>query len=422
MKNQFLNTTLNITLGDQSLVSATNFFVGIILARYLGVEEFGIFSLLWMMILFIQSIQMAAIISPMMSIGPILDESDQHDYYQALTSQQIIYSFISSFFLYLSLFFLSILFPDWHLMDYALPLSVTAFLTQNQDFIRRILFIDGKVSTAFFLDVLAYGLRLLILIFIFRNDYLSIVNTLWSISAALCVSLAFGVKNLYIPSINQSVIINAHRRNWHTSKWLVGSAIMLWASGNYFIVTAGIILGPISVGIIKAVGNLIGLTNIIFLGLENIAPSGASRAMRVSGISGLYSYLINLLLYGGIVILLILVFLSTFSEPLIKLIYGNDYSGNGYILIWYCSCTLIQFINFPFLIGLRSLEHTKPIFISYIITTLFSLASAHILVSKFNMHGVMLGMLINNIIMLFISYYYFIKSHKLHDFKNQTRS
>ena len=68
---------LSWTILDQGMVSGVNFAVGILIARFLGVKEFGIFSLLLMAILFVQSIQKALIITPMMSVGPKIEEREK---------------------------------------------------------------------------------------------------------------------------------------------------------------------------------------------------------------------------------------------------------------------------------------------------------------------------------------------------------
>ena len=61
---------INWALADQAMVSGVNFLTAILLARYLGIEEFGRFALAWMVVLFIVNIQYAMIIAPMMSIDP----------------------------------------------------------------------------------------------------------------------------------------------------------------------------------------------------------------------------------------------------------------------------------------------------------------------------------------------------------------
>ena len=56
-------------LTDQSVVSATNFLTNVMLARFMGLREFGVFALAWMSVLFVNSLQSALMIAPMMSIG-----------------------------------------------------------------------------------------------------------------------------------------------------------------------------------------------------------------------------------------------------------------------------------------------------------------------------------------------------------------
>ena len=55
---------------DQAIVSGSNFILGILLARNLGIEGYGYYSLIWLVVLFFSSMQLASLISPMMSLGP----------------------------------------------------------------------------------------------------------------------------------------------------------------------------------------------------------------------------------------------------------------------------------------------------------------------------------------------------------------
>jgi O-antigen/teichoic acid export membrane protein len=65
--NKLKNKKLLVFL-DQALVSGSNFVLGILLARYLGVAGYGQFALLWLIVLFFSSLQLAYIISPMLTL------------------------------------------------------------------------------------------------------------------------------------------------------------------------------------------------------------------------------------------------------------------------------------------------------------------------------------------------------------------
>ena len=58
---------ISIAFIDQVFISGSNFFISIILLRFLGLEIFGVFSFFWLGILFINLIQLSYIISHMIT-------------------------------------------------------------------------------------------------------------------------------------------------------------------------------------------------------------------------------------------------------------------------------------------------------------------------------------------------------------------
>ena len=89
------NKNYFIALLDQILVSGANFFLGIIILRYLGTETFGIFSFIWLFVLLLNSLQLSLIINPMFSIFPKYSNKENIIY---LSSVFIINFLLSIFF------------------------------------------------------------------------------------------------------------------------------------------------------------------------------------------------------------------------------------------------------------------------------------------------------------------------------------
>ena len=75
---------------DQSVVSGSNFIIGILLARFLGPEAFGVFVLLQSVMLYVNSFQGALIFQPMMSAAPQLVEQERSKYLQGVFAMQLI--------------------------------------------------------------------------------------------------------------------------------------------------------------------------------------------------------------------------------------------------------------------------------------------------------------------------------------------
>ncbi len=126
------------------MVSGVNFLTGILLARYLGLKEFGVFTLVWMAVLFVNSLQFAVISAPMMSIGSKQTVDEAPAYYGAVFSQQAAFAGLSFVVLYVGMKASGIFFPQWRVEHLALPLASVAFAFQMQDFMRRYFFYSQK--------------------------------------------------------------------------------------------------------------------------------------------------------------------------------------------------------------------------------------------------------------------------------------
>lgn len=78
----------NWALADQTMICGVNFLTAILVARYLGDDEFGRFTLAWMVVLFVKNLQHAMIVSPMMgSIGPKQTRADMLACYDTVMVQ-----------------------------------------------------------------------------------------------------------------------------------------------------------------------------------------------------------------------------------------------------------------------------------------------------------------------------------------------
>jgi len=138
------------------MVSGVNFLTGILFARFLGLEEYGRFTLAWMAVLFFNSFQQAGIIAPMMSIGPKQPQEKEAAYYGAVFIQQTIWSVACFFVLWAGVWLSGYIKPEWHVQDLALPLAAALLAWQLQDFLRRYFFVRGQGGLAFINDAVSY--------------------------------------------------------------------------------------------------------------------------------------------------------------------------------------------------------------------------------------------------------------------------
>ena len=390
------HTHLNWALVDQTMVSGINFLTGILLARYLGVDEFGQFVLVWMAVLFVNGFHYAMIDSPMVSIGPKQTDSESPAYFGAVVVQEVLFSCLSFLLLFGGTRLSGVLFPEWGGVGLALPLASVVLVDQFQDFLRRYFFVRGRAIVAFTLDAIRYLGQTAILIwaFIFFTDSLDTTKVLWIISIAATAAIVFGLFFVERVEMRATTFKAVVFRHWHFSKWLTGAALMIWANGNFLMIMTGTLIGAPAVGALKAAKSVMGICHILTMGLENIVPAAAARKFFEGGKQALCEYLKRVVQFGGGATAIFAVIAAVAPEFWLVLIFGSDYQGYGYLLQGFAAFYTLSFLGFSLATGLRAIEKSKVIFQSYIWMTLFTLLSFYPLITYLGLAGVIAGFLI----------------------------
>ena len=147
---------INWGLADQVVVSGGNFLTTLLLARSLGVEEFGRFTLAWMVVLFAGHLQQALILAPMMSIGPKQEREAAPAYFGSLMVQQAMLVPATSAAIMLGILLLDQLAVEEELLPLLLPLLAANAAHQVQEFLRRYFFTTGHSAAALGADAIRY--------------------------------------------------------------------------------------------------------------------------------------------------------------------------------------------------------------------------------------------------------------------------
>ena len=381
-------------LCDQALVSGANFATNVILARALGIREYGVFALSWMAVLFVASLQWAFIVSPMMSVGPKQEEHNRPFYYGAVLIQELAFAALSVAGLLIVLRLSVLHFPQWNVQGLGVPLSFAAFSYLLQDFIRRYFFSTRQSKLALLSDAISYLTQIPIILLLSHRPNFSSAMALWIIGATSIVSFLASWAWFESVKFRATTLREVAIRHWKISRWLAPSAFMQWSSGNLFIVAAPVYYGAAAAAVLRAAQNIVGVAHIWFLGLENVVPAEAARRMHNQGLDATFDYIKQIIFRWGLITVGFVSVISFRPDFWLRLVYGPKYVGYGHILQLYALLYLMYFFAGPFRAGLQALEYTAPIFWSYSIMTIFSLACAGPLTRLLGLNGAMLGMIV----------------------------
>jgi O-antigen/teichoic acid export membrane protein len=380
-------------LTDQSIVSATNFLTNLMLVRFMGLREFGIFALAWMSVQFVNSLQNALIVAPMMSIGPQQEEKDRPSYFGAVVFQDLVLVSLCFVLVFVALNVSNTFFPHAELQRLALPLAVSACVYQLQDFVRRYFFATRQSRRAFADDALSYLAQLPILFLLHRAGHLNSATALWVMAGTSILGLLPGWLWVEHIEFNWVWIKAVSLRHWKISRWLGASSLLQWTSGNLFVLAAPVYYGAAAAGALKASQAVMGATHVWFQGLDNVVPVETARLLRQGGVSSMLAYTRSVLLKWGGLTLLFAIVMAVAPGFWLKLLYGPQMIQYGYILRLYALLYVIMFVGAPLRAGLQALEFTVPIFWSYLAMTTFAFIFAAPSAKWMGLNGTMLGLI-----------------------------
>ncbi len=322
-----------VALADQVLVSGANFVIGVILARTFGVHVFGVYVIATTFLYYANTFQSSLVISPMMTALPNeLDLSKRRDLMSGFLGYALVMCVLSVLGVAFIVYVLGKIFTSMRLGENAFPLLLAIVGFQTQDWLRRALYAIRNSSMALLLDMLAYGGHLVGLTILYFVAKLSPANALNSmavffLSSALLILFFLKI----IPSYFQAKSVIA--KHWRDSRDFFMSWQFQWAGSQGLMLFGGALLGPQTVGALRASANLTSLVNVLFQWMENVIPVRAVTHLKNGGISQMYRFLKRVASIGGLIFGVIVVGLIFLSEQLLVIVYGEEYRPYSLFLI-----------------------------------------------------------------------------------------
>ena len=380
-------------LADQSVVSGANFVTGILLARFLGPEMFGLYVLLQAVLLYVNSFQGALIFQPMMSAAPQFADDERQQYLRGVFSLQILLTLsLAGISAILALFADSLFgFAGLHI---SIVIALTAALIgfQLQDWQRRYYFVEERAHLAFFNDIISYGGQVSLLLIASFSGHLTVANAFWIVAVSTFIAFLVGfISSRLRPLASQ--VRAVLRDGWRAGRdYLAAWQFQLLGTQGVYMIGAGIV-GTTAVGGVRATQGLIGPINILFQAMENLVPIKAARKYSTENMPGLMRFMRRTTLLGTLMLVPILLLLCFFAHPLIHTLYGDQYLAFVSLVYWQAAYVFIQFYQRQAFFFLRTVQATGIVLRSGIITAAVALTVAALTVPSLQETGLMLALL-----------------------------
>ena len=322
------------SLADQGIVSGSNFFIGIMLARFLGVQAFGAYSVALAFMLYANTFQASLVVSPMMTAIPAeRSTSNQNRMLQGFFGYTLLVMLATLIGVQTLAWALGMWSKGLALGTLAIPLMAAMAAFQIQDWLRRALFVRTANRSVFFSDLYAYGGQLAGLVYLISQNALSAETALWTLSSTFIISAVITVIHSGI-RLNVSATSEMIRKHWRMSRDYFASWQLQWVASSGVILIGTGMVGQRAAGAIRAAQNLLGPVNVLFQWMDNVVPVRAATRLRDWGRAGLVAYLGRIAWLGTLVLSLFAVVLILVDAPLIAFLYGEAYRPYAVLVVF----------------------------------------------------------------------------------------
>ncbi len=380
-----------LVLTDQLMYSGLNFVTTLCLDRILTASGFGIYSMVVLSIYLVISIGNAFIIQPFQVANKAFKTSK--DYSNFLFSSQIAFVVLALITAYVLNLYIAV--PSYHFIPLAFMIAGIVL----HDYFRKYYLALSEVAMVLMIDLIVSVSQIAAMAYLFYTGDSTLDRVFLVIGLSYALGVVFSlytVKPRFQNLVYWSSFLKYHKKE---GKWLGLVSFVQWGSANLFIVTLGVFISIEALGAFRLVQSMFGVLNVLFQTFENYVLPNASLIYADSP-SRSKIYIKKVSLQSSLLIGLVLFTLFLFSKDLMQLAAGNRYAEYSYVIKGMCVLYFILFIGYPVRLSIRMLLMNKSLFIGYMLSFAFSILFFNYLLKHWQLNGVILGLILNQIIML----------------------
>ncbi|MGI9066483.1 MAG: lipopolysaccharide biosynthesis protein [Pyrinomonadaceae bacterium] len=373
-------------IADQGVVSLGNFLTTIIVARAVSPEVYGIWTVIFGLILFLNVVHGSLITYP---LSVRLASRDDPDVGQLVVSSLALTAL-------LALPQALILFGASFLIGgpvLALWAILGLMCWQLQETTRRALMARLAFRTALFTDAISYLGQAGLLWLLARNGKLT-PEVGFAVIALTCGVAAVVQVSLMRVRLTAPISLRDWARSfWRTGYWVLGSSLVTNFSIQAVPWALFLFRGPAEAAGFQAISNLLGVAHPIMLSLGNIVVPAAARAHMKDGLLAARRVALRHAAQGGLLLLPYVAALLIFPRQLLGLFYGSSspYVALDSALRLLTVIYALHYVSLTLKYLLNALEKNRPQFVAELCGSLLLAGLVVPLVLWFGLPGAILA-------------------------------
>jgi O-antigen/teichoic acid export membrane protein len=392
-----------LALMDQGLISGSNFALGVLLARWLGVAEYGVYALAFATFLLLSLVHHALVLEPMSVFGASRYRSRRSWYLGLLLRVQLVFAPV--FLVLLGGFAFSIRASAFNsqLTPALLGIAIAAPSVLILWFARRALYLEYSPGRSAFGSVLYCTVLFATLATLHRlwklstlSAFLVMAAAAWAAAIFLIMRIRLQVRNIRVGPELKAVSIE----HWNYGRWALASSFFIWVPWNSYYSVVSSFSGLAAAGKLRALMNLalpmtqtyaalalLMLPRTAVVAEEKGWPGVAREAWRISA-----SFTVMASAYW--------IAVSAFRVPLLNLLYSGNYSDVARFVPWLALASIASGTVFGPLCAFRAMHSPSTVCWIYMLSSLLGAAIGIPGTWAFGLGGTIWGITISSLLAL----------------------
>jgi len=359
-------TRSGLAVLDQALISAANFTLYILLARWLAPADYGVFAVVFSIYMFVLSLHSGLIQEPMSVLGHIEYKDAIFEYCPRLLRLHFLVCAPVSLSVALAglwFFEFSRSGPARQMggaflsLAFCLPFLLLLWVARRMAYMLLMPY-QAAISAFLYCCTLLVSISAIGITGHLTNTAVFGVMALASVLAGVGLLRRVGA----FRACHGGGVYDALCRHIHFGKWLVAVAFLGWLARDVYYVLALGLIGPVETGALRAAGNLVtpleqgqtALSIMLLPWLSSLSSRGETSRLRIRAmqVTAAFTFL------AGIYF----VIMWPASAPLMRLAYRGRYDGIAWMVPWLMLPQVFRALSIGALLYLMTRQKTKYVF------------------------------------------------------------
>ncbi len=375
----------SITMVDQCVASASNFAVGVVVARISGPAGLGAFALAYTCWILLTTMHRSLITDPMAILGDMRGEQRDEFVRRGFAADVTLGLTAACFFAVLGTVLLLVGEPTFG--TGMLAVAPWIVVLDLQDYWRWIGFMQGTPKKSLHNDLLfntVQALAFAVVLLTGQHSVFAVVSA-WGLGAA--AAALYGLRQFSVrPSIHGGLAFL--RSRWATSRWLASERAASWGATQLYLIVAGALLGPAAFGGLKAAqGLVIGPTIVVINAGGSFGLPEASRQLDERGWKGM-AKVARFVTGAGVVAATVCGIAVLVAAPaLLRLLYGPQFVTYAASARIFAIAMVVSAFAVGPILTLTTTRRVRPLFVVQLAKLVVSVAAVCVLTAAYGVTG-----------------------------------